>query len=72
MKIKFDPNADAIYIQFQDGKYEISKEIEEDIIVDYTNEGKVIGIEILNISQKMDPKDIEVIMVLIPNIQKLL
>ena len=59
MKIKYDPNADAIYIQFQEGKYEISKEIEEDIIVDYTNEGKVIGIEILNISHKMDPKDIE-------------
>jgi uncharacterized protein YuzE len=72
LKIKYDPNADAIYIQFQDGKYETSKEIEEDIILDYTTEGKVLGIEILNISQKMDPKDIDEITVLIPNIRKIL
>ena len=66
MKIKYDSKADAIYIRFQSRKYDVSKEIEDGIIVDYTSDGKIIGIEILNLSQKVDPKDIEEIIVSIP------
>ncbi|HUX99454.1 MAG TPA: DUF2283 domain-containing protein [Candidatus Deferrimicrobium sp.] len=70
MKIKYDSKADAIYILLQDRKYDISKEIEEGIIVDYTREGKIIGIDILKVSQKIDPKDLEEITVLIPIIKE--
>ena len=50
MKITYDPKIDAIYIQFQEGEYNISKEIGDGIVLDYTEDGKVMGIEILEVS----------------------
>ncbi|MDE1827634.1 MAG: DUF2283 domain-containing protein [Candidatus Micrarchaeota archaeon] len=53
MKISYDKQADAANIRFGKGNYHISAEIEEGIIVDYTKSGKIIGIEILNLSEKI-------------------
>ena len=50
MKITYDPKTDAVYIQFQEGEYSISKEIGDGVILDYTEEGKIMGIEILEVS----------------------
>lgn len=55
-----------MYIQFQEGEYHISKEIDGGIILDYAKDGKVIGIEILQVSQRI-PNDIEEITVSIPH-----
>ena len=66
MKITYDPEADAMNITFQEGKYDISKEIADGIIVDYTKEGKVISIEILNVKKRMPIKSVEDITVSIP------
>ena len=70
MKIKYDSKADAIYILFQDRKVDISKEIEDGIVVDYSKEGKVIGIEILKVSHIMDLKDLGEITVSLPTIKE--
>lgn len=56
MKITYDPRADAMNINFQEGKYDISKEVAEGIIIDYTKSGKLMRIEILDVSKRM-PKD---------------
>jgi len=53
MKINFDPEADAMRIKFQEGEYEVSKEVEEGIIIDITKDNKIIAIEILDVSDKM-------------------
>jgi len=66
MKISYDPEADAMNIVFQKGKYEISKEIAEGIIIDYTKDGKVISIEILDVKKRIPKKDIEDIIVSVP------
>ena len=66
MRITYDPQADAVYIQFQEGEYSISKEMGEGVILDYTEDGKIMGIEILEISRKMPLKNIEEITVSIP------
>ncbi len=66
MKITYDPEADAMNIQFQKGKYEISKEIAEGIIIDYTKEGKVLSIEILDVSKRMPIESIKDITVGLP------
>ena len=44
-------------IKFQEGEYEISKEVDEDIIIDMTKDGKIMAIEILNVSEKMPLRD---------------
>ena len=56
MKIDYDPQADAMTIKFQDGDYEISREVADGVIIDYTKAGKVISIEILDVSKRL-PKE---------------
>lgn len=51
MKISYDPNIDAIYIIFKKGNYKISKELEKDIIFDYSKDNEIIAVEILNASK---------------------
>jgi uncharacterized protein YuzE len=59
MEITYDKKADAANFVFQKGRYHISKEIGEGVIVDYTKSGKIISIEILNVSKRMPRKSIE-------------
>ncbi len=66
MKITYDPEVDAMNIKFQSGKYDISKEIAEGIIIDYTKDGRVISIEILDASKRMPAKSIRDITVAMP------
>lgn len=57
MKIDIDKEADAayIYVKSHIGAGEVAKTIEVngDIILDFDEEGKLIGIEILNASQNL-------------------
>jgi uncharacterized protein YuzE len=52
MKLEFDPEADAAYLELMDSTVEKSKEIQPGIIVDYDAEGQVVGIEILSVSKR--------------------
>ena len=52
MKITYDKAIDAMYIKLNDKqKYKTSKKISEDILIDYSQEGEVIGVEILAASE---------------------
>lgn len=66
MRITYDPVADAMNIQFQKGTYNTSKKVAEDIIIDMTKNGKLISIEILDVSKRMPKKSIKDITVGIP------
>ena len=66
MKITYDPRADAMNIKFQEGAYDISKEVAEGIVIDYTKDGKVIRIELLDVSKRMPKESIKNIVVGMP------
>ncbi len=53
MEISLDLKADALYIKFQEGKFFQNKRIDEDTIVDLDSKGKMLGIEVLNITKKV-------------------
>ena len=53
MKIEFDREADALYIQFQSGKSKKSIKVHEGIVVDIAKDGRIFGIEILEASQRI-------------------
>jgi uncharacterized protein YuzE len=59
MKITYDSEVDILDIKFQNGKYSESKEIAEGVIVDYTKNGKIIAIEILDASKKLPPTELK-------------
>jgi len=53
MNISYDKDADCLYIQFQQGKVHRTRKIEEGILVDIDEEGKIYGIEIIDVSERM-------------------
>ncbi|MDN3511252.1 MAG: DUF2283 domain-containing protein [Candidatus Jettenia sp. CY-1] len=60
MKIRYSHEADALYIGFKNTKIENTDELTEDIIVDYDKDGNIVGIEVLDASQHVDIKNINV------------
>ena len=53
MKIEYDKDVDALYFQFLNEKASETEEVEPGIIVDFTKDGRVLGIEILNVSKRV-------------------
>ena len=53
MKIEYDPEVDALYLQFQPGKVKKSKKILEGIVLDLAKDGRIFGIEILDASRRI-------------------
>jgi len=58
MKVRYDKEIDAMFIRFQEGEYEGSKEIGDGIVIDLDKEGKVLGIEILDASEKISQENL--------------
>ncbi len=56
MKIEFDKEADALYIEFSSKEFAKNKKIDDSTIIDLDKEGNIIGIELLNVSEKL-PKE---------------
>ena len=56
MRIKYDKEADVVYLRFREGKIAESDEIREGVIVDYDAKGVPLAIEILNAEEIMDDK----------------
>ncbi len=52
MKLEFDPQADAAYLEISDAEIETTKQLEPGIIVDYDAQGQIVGIEVLSISKR--------------------
>jgi len=53
MLIKYDKEVDVVYIQFSEKKVFESDEDKPGIILDYDDEGNIVGIEVLEASKKM-------------------
>ncbi|MEE2716309.1 MAG: DUF2283 domain-containing protein [SAR324 cluster bacterium] len=56
MKIYYDREVDALYLQLAEATPEGVDEIEEGIHADLTPEGHLVGIEILKASKRLDLK----------------
>ena len=52
MNIKFDKEADAIYLKLSDNKIAESDQEKPGIIIDYDAEGNIVGIELLEASKR--------------------
>jgi len=53
MKISYDEEVDAIYIELALGKYSESRKISDVILVDEDAKGKILGIEILEATRNI-------------------
>lgn len=53
MKIRYDPDADAMYIKLLDEEVKTTRKIDNNTILDYDKDGRVIGIELLFVRERM-------------------
>ncbi len=58
MKVYYDDEVDALYLKLGNETPEGVVEISEGVNLDTTSEDKIVGIEILNASKKIDLKTI--------------
>ena len=54
MKIEYDPKADAMYIRLIAGTVAESDEVRPGVVFDFDASGRVLGIEMLDVSQRTD------------------
>ena len=59
MKFEYDEQADAIYITMRDDAIASTREVDENVVIDVGADGKMVGIELLFVSDYLSPDDID-------------
>lgn len=58
MRIEYDKEADALYIQLREAPVDDNVDVEKGITVDLDEKRNIVGIEILDASKKMSLRDL--------------
>lgn len=59
MKLKVDRQTDALYLTLSDAPSSRSEEVSPGIVVDYDDQDRVVGIEMLHLSKRAPETDIQ-------------
>jgi uncharacterized protein YuzE len=60
MKVKYNKEEDILYFIFSDKKIKESDEEKSGVIIDYDQDGSIVGIEVLDASKRMkDPARVD-------------
>ena len=58
MEIRYDKDADAMYIKLRSGKFKKNKKVNDGVILDLDDKNNVLGIELLFVSEKIPPSSL--------------
>lgn len=58
MRIEYSKDVDALYIKLREAKIADSIDIEEGVTIDLDEKGHIVGIEILDASEKLEISDL--------------
>lgn len=58
MKIEVDKDADALYLYLDDSEIVMSEEVAPGVVLDYNNENKIVGVEMLYLSKRSPSIDL--------------
>ena len=61
MRLKVDKESDALYFRLDEASIVESEEVQPGVILDFNAEGKVVGIELLNLSTRMSSDQLKVL-----------
>jgi uncharacterized protein YuzE len=53
VKVRSDPEADAVYIRLDESAIVESSEVAPGVVLDYDGEGRVVGIELLQVTARL-------------------
>ena len=63
MRIEYDPEADALYIQIREARADDNIDIEDGVTVDVDENGHIVGLEVLDASKRLSPTDLSSIII---------
>ncbi|MBM4422417.1 MAG: DUF2283 domain-containing protein [Chloroflexi bacterium] len=61
MRLKIDKENDALYFRLDEAAIVESEEVQPGVILDFDKNGRVIGVEILDLSKRTDPEKLRVL-----------
>jgi uncharacterized protein YuzE len=61
MRLKIDKESDALYLRLDESSIVESEEVQPGVILDFDENGKVVGIEILALSTRVQPDKLRVL-----------
>lgn len=61
MRLKINKEDDALYFRLDEAAIVDSQEVQPGIILDFDKDGKVIGVEILDISTRTNPDQLRIL-----------
>jgi uncharacterized protein YuzE len=61
MKLKVDRESDALYFRLDDSKIIESEEVQPGVILDFDVQGRVVGVEMLRLSERVKPEVLSVL-----------
>jgi uncharacterized protein YuzE len=61
MRLKVDKESDALYFRLDESPILESEEVQPGVILDFNVEGKVVGIEILQLSKRVNPENLKIL-----------
>jgi len=56
MKVRIDTEDDALYFELDDAEIVESEEVQPGVILDFDPDGRLVGIEILDLSSRLTPE----------------
>jgi uncharacterized protein YuzE len=59
MKLHYDSEVDALYLRLNDAKIIESEEVQPGVILDFDDEDRVVGVEILHVKRKLPDVDLK-------------
>jgi uncharacterized protein YuzE len=59
VRVRTDEPADALYIRLQESATVESEEVNPGVILDFDEDGRVVGIEILNVRERLSGADLK-------------
>ena len=61
MRLKVDKENDALYFRLDESPIIESEEVQPGVVLDFNDKGKVVGIEILGLSERVSPDQMNVL-----------
>jgi uncharacterized protein YuzE len=59
MRVRMDEAADALYIRLEESAIVESEEVSPGVILDFDEAGRVVGIEMLNVRERLPGADLK-------------
>lgn len=58
MRLKVDKESDTLYLRLDESKVVESEEVRPGVILDFDSQGRVVGVEVLEISSRATPQEL--------------